>query len=71
MHVPVKQRQSTVEDTTDLVLDDGSIIHFCFKFCYLGTVFTPDLSDLADVANRLNKANSAFGQLRPLMISSF
>ena len=37
---------------------------FCNKLCYLGTIFTPDLSDTADISNRLNKANSALGQLR-------
>ena len=59
MHMPAKQIQSTAEDTTDLVLDDGFIIHFCSKF----------LSDSADITNRLNKANSAFSQLQPLIFS--
>ena len=55
MHVPARQKISSAEDVKDLVLDDGSIIHFCSKFTYLGSIFTLDLDDSEDVQNRRNK----------------
>ena len=70
MHFPAKGKISLPVDTADLVLSDGSLISFCQKFVYLGSVFTPDLSDDLNIQNRLNKANSAFGSMRPLIFSS-
>ena len=70
MHFPAKQKTSSAEDVRDLVLDDGSILHFCPKFTYLGSIFTLDLDDSEDVQNRLNKANSAFGSMRALVFSN-
>ena len=69
MHFPACHLQSTDEDTENLVLDDGSIVHFCTKFKYLGSIFTPDLTDFADINNRIQKASFAFGTLRPLIFA--
>ena len=70
MHFPAKQTTSTAEDVRDLILDDGSIIHFCTQFTYLGSLFTPNLDDSEDVQKRINKANSAFGSMRALVFAN-
>ena len=69
MHVPAKQKISSAEDVKDLILDDGSILHFCPKFTYLGSIFTPDLDDTEDIQNRLNKANSDFCLMRAFVFT--
>ena len=65
MHFPTRHLLSSDKDTENLVLDNGSIVHFCTKFKYLGSIFTPDLTDFADINNRIQKASFALGKLCP------
>ena len=69
MHFPAQHCVSSIEDIVNPVLDDGSIVHFCTKFKYLGSIFTPDLTEFYNLSNRIQKAYYTFDKLRPLTFS--
>ena len=48
----------------DLTCENGGYISFTNKFCYLGSILTPDLSDELDIQRRIQLASQAFGSLR-------
>jgi hypothetical protein len=44
MYFPTRHCVGSAEDIVNVVLDDGSIVHFCNRFKYLGSIFILDLA---------------------------
>jgi hypothetical protein len=60
MHIPRPYQHSTVENTKEIELGEDRFFAYCTKFKYLGTTFTPELSNSNDVQLRIDQVSKAF-----------
>ena len=51
-------------DTADILINEFEFFSYCYKFKYLGTIFTPSLKDDLDIQRRINQANGAFAMMK-------
>jgi len=53
----------TVIVSARVTMVDGTHIHFATHFCYLGCIFTSDLSDKTEILTRLRNASNQIGAM--------
>jgi len=69
MVVPRPRTDYADYDTSDIVLADGTYIHFTRSFRYLGVVLSSSINDEADVDSRIAAASGAFATLEAILLS--
>ena len=70
-YYPARRDQPlTPQHTQPLVLDNGGVIPFVNKFCYLGNIISADLTDTADISRRIMVAAKAFNDLSCVLNSN-
>jgi hypothetical protein len=66
---PGSQRSYSDGDTSPIVFDDGTYVHFVEEFKYLGSYIHYSLEDDLDIQKRIAQASSIFGSLRACIFS--
>jgi hypothetical protein len=66
---PGSQRSYSDGDTSPIVYDDGTYVHFVEEFKYLGSYIHYSLQDDLDIQKRIAQASSIFGSLRACIFS--
>ena len=67
MFFPPPGKTATATDTADILINKNEFFSYCNKFKYLGTIFTPSLTDDLDIQRRITQACGAFATMKRVL----